>query len=537
MTDRAELFGAELIEKGLRKTDLICIGRGIADLYADQLGGRLEDAISFSAYVGGSALNICVGVARLDLQTAMVLRLGNDHMGRLVNETMERNNVNTAGVIFDPVSPTPLCILGVRNRSTFPRDLFTNDGAYLNLTKDDLDPQMFNDARAVLINGSFFATEPLRETCHRALDLARECGCATALDIDYRPALWGLVGHGSGDSAFVESAEVTEIFSEFLPMFDLIVGTEEEIAVAGGSIDSLQAVNNIRANSDATIVLKRGAAGCVAFRGPIPDDLEKGVVVPGFPVEVMNTAGAGDSFMAGLVAGWLTDQSLPESCRIANACGAINVSRHGCSDSAPSRAEVEVFIEEKATQPDESLAMRQLHSLLGRQTKSAPLNLMDLCTAPLSAGLAKARSALANSVLDGILCPADVTFADLAELTGQGLWIARRMRVSDDFLGGIRAVSDLRHWPREHILCVSVADLPDLVILIALAKAAAETQHEIVVDLTEANDPRAMVEKILEENVQPEWWLLKSACVEIESMLSSQRIQPRGVISRETVQN
>src|SRR5690606_4192809 len=106
--------------------------------------------------------------------------------------------------------------------------------------------------------------------------------CVTALDVDYRPALWGLVGHGSGEAAFVESAEVTAHFAQFLPEFDLVVGTEEEIAIAGGSPDSLEAARRIRALSNATIVMKRGAAGCVAFDGPVPDDAEKGVVVPGF---------------------------------------------------------------------------------------------------------------------------------------------------------------------------------------------------------------------------------------------------------------
>ena len=108
MTGTGTSFAASLPARAGRETDLLCIGRGIADLYADQLGGRLEDAISFSAYIGGSATNICVGVQRLGLQTAMVLRVGDDHMGRLVRETLARNGVDTRHVLSDPKAPTPL---------------------------------------------------------------------------------------------------------------------------------------------------------------------------------------------------------------------------------------------------------------------------------------------------------------------------------------------------------------------------------------------------------------------------------------------
>ena len=69
--------------------DVIAIGRICADLYADQIGCRVEDARSFSKYVGGSPTNIAVGGARLGLKTALLSRVGDDHIGRFVLETLE----------------------------------------------------------------------------------------------------------------------------------------------------------------------------------------------------------------------------------------------------------------------------------------------------------------------------------------------------------------------------------------------------------------------------------------------------------------
>ncbi len=535
MTGTGTGFAARLPAGAGRATDLVCIGRGIADLYADQLGGRLEDAISFSAYIGGSATNICVGVQRLGLQTAMVLRVGDDHMGRLVRETLARNGVDTRHVLSDPKAPTPLCILGVRDAGTFPRDLFTEGGAYLNLAETDLDSLSFADARALLINGSFFATESLRRTSRLAIERARAAGCAVALDIDYRPALWGLVGHGSGESAYVESQHVTEAFADFLPAFDLIVGTEEEIAIVGGSRDDLAALRAIRARSSATIVLKRGPLGCVAFEGAIPGDLEQGLVVPGFAIKVMNTAGAGDSFMAGLVAGWLNGQGLAESCRLGNACGAINVARHGCSDSAPSDREIAVFLEQGGiARPDGNLQMRNLHASLAPAPKSAPTALVDLrpeAAGIKAAGIEAVRQGVEEGRIDGLIWPATEDFARLAPFSGRGLWLARGIEVGPGLADGIRLMRQIRSWPRDHVIHLEGAWVEDAETVESIAEIARETRHELAIDLTRAADPAAVAAAILGRGIRPEWWMVAQADADLDAMLTAQDPAPRGRIS------
>ena len=68
--------------------------------------------------------------------------------------------------------------------------------------------------------------------------LARAHGGKVVLDIDYRPVLWGLTGHGLGEERFVANDEVSAHLQTILPDCDLIVGTEEEIHIAGGSTDT-----------------------------------------------------------------------------------------------------------------------------------------------------------------------------------------------------------------------------------------------------------------------------------------------------------
>jgi 5-dehydro-2-deoxygluconokinase len=82
--------------------------------------------------------------------------------------------------------------------------------------------------------------------------------------------------------------------------------------IATGADDVLGSLKAIRAVSPATIVLKRGAMGCIVYDGPISDDLEDGIVGQGFPIEVFNVLGAGDAFMSGLLRGWLGGEPLED---------------------------------------------------------------------------------------------------------------------------------------------------------------------------------------------------------------------------------
>ena len=138
----------------------------------------------------------------------------------------------------------------------------------------------------MVVSGTTFSRAHSAAAQKKAMRIARENGRRVAFDIDYRPNLWGLAGLGAGEERYIRSDRVTEHLQEILPGCDLIVGTEEEIHIAGGTTDTLEALRTIRRFSAATLVCKRGPMGCVVFPAEIPDDIEKGIQGPGFPVEV-----------------------------------------------------------------------------------------------------------------------------------------------------------------------------------------------------------------------------------------------------------
>lgn len=100
----------------VKRLDVICIGRVAVDLYAQQIGSRLEDVASFSKYLGGSSGNVAFGTAIQGLKSAMLARVGDEHNGRFLRETLNRAGVDTEYLITDKSRLTALVMLGIRIR-------------------------------------------------------------------------------------------------------------------------------------------------------------------------------------------------------------------------------------------------------------------------------------------------------------------------------------------------------------------------------------------------------------------------------------
>jgi 5-dehydro-2-deoxygluconokinase len=332
-------------ESSVSVVDVITIGRASVDLYGQQIGTRLEDVGSFAKSVGGCPANIAIGTARLGLRSALITRVGGEQMGSFIKEQLTREGVVTEGVHTDPERLTALVLLSVEGDGVSPMIFYRTDCADMALDESDIDPDFIRSARAIVVTGTHFSRPNSAAAQHKAIRIAREHGMRVAFDIDYRPNLWGLAGHEAGFSRYVQSERVSEAYRAVLPDCDLVVGTEEEVLIASGEQDLSAALRAIRALTAATIVLKRGAMGCIVYDGAIPANLEDGIVGDGFPIEVYNVLGAGDAFMSGFLRGWLREEAFATCATWANACGAFAVSRLMCAPEYPSWAELSAFLE------------------------------------------------------------------------------------------------------------------------------------------------------------------------------------------------
>lgn len=122
----------------VKRLDVICIGRVAVDLYAQQIGSRLEDVASFAKYLGGSSGNVAFGTAIQGLKSAMLARVGDEHNGRFLRETLNRAGVDTEYLITDKSRLTALVMLGIKDQETFPLIFYRDNCADMALTPDDI---------------------------------------------------------------------------------------------------------------------------------------------------------------------------------------------------------------------------------------------------------------------------------------------------------------------------------------------------------------------------------------------------------------
>jgi len=369
------------MEEREKTLDVITIGRASVDLYGQQIGARLEDVASFAKSVGGCPANIAIGTARLGLKSAWLGRVGDEAFGRFITEQMAREGASTEGIVTDKDRLTALAILGVEDDARFPLIFYREDCADMALTEGDISEDFIARARSVLVTGTHFSRPHTSAAQKIAMTFAKGYGAKVIFDIDFRPNLWGLAGHGAGEERYIRSHTVSERLKSVLPHCDLIVGTEEEILIGSGETDLDAALRAIRQVSSALIVLKRGPMGCIVYDGAIPDNIEDGIVGKGFPIDVYNTLGAGDAFMSGFLRGWLRGETLETCATWANACGAFAVSRLLCSPEIPSFEELSFFLEQGSeyTALRKDRALNHIHwATTGRRRAYASLKALAI---------------------------------------------------------------------------------------------------------------------------------------------------------------
>lgn len=534
-----------------KQLDLICMGRIAVDLYGQQIGSRLEDMGSFNKYLGGSSGNVAYGTAVQGLKSSMLARVGDEHMGRFLREELTRVGCDTSNLITDKERLTALVLLGIKDEDTFPLIFYRENCADMAISPDDFTEEYIASARCLAITGTHLSHPKTREAVLTALKYARRNGVKTALDIDYRPVLWGLTSLGDGETRFIESDEVTKQLKEVLGLFDVIVGTEEEFHIAGGSTDTIEALTSIRKVSDAEFVCKRGPLGCSVFTDDIPVQLDDGITVHGVSVDVLNVLGAGDAFMSGLLRGYLNNEGWEQACRYANACGALVVSRHGCAPAMPTKLELDNYLSrvEEVKRPDLDAELNHLHRTTTRKRSWGELCVMAFDhriqfvemaqnanadierIKPLKKLILQASQEVSKEAglegKSGLLC--DSTFGQdvLNKITGQGWWIGRPIE-----LPGSRPLelehgnigSQLVDWPLEHIVKCLVFFNPEDEYSLRLTQehqvqevyaACCKSGHQLLIEIIlpkdiEKDDAlylRAMT-RFYNLGIKPDWWKL-----------------------------
>lgn len=314
------------IERLARKRFLV-IGRVGMDLTPDPPDTRIEDATMMMVAMGGSSANIAAGLSRLGCHASLLSTVSDDAVGRYCLDQLDRYGIDRTHVrSVRGECRTSLAVYETRMQE--PQSvIYRNNAADFQMSVEDVDDVAYAGFGGLITTGTVLAAEPSRSAAFRAFDLAREAGLPIILDIDYRPYSW-------------PSAKVAEeTLSRAGAMADVVIGNDEEFGFMAGHISrGLEKARALAGSSAKMVVYKRGPEGSIAFVDG--EEIRTGI----FPADAIKPTGAGDSFMAGLMASLADGLSFREAILRGSACASLVVSRPGCAPAMPRRPELDAFL-------------------------------------------------------------------------------------------------------------------------------------------------------------------------------------------------
>lgn len=302
-------------------------GRAIVDLYGVETGIPFEAVEQFKKYVGGSAANTAVGLARLGLSVGLISRVGPDRFGTYLLRTLADEGVNTDMISRDPILPTGLAFAAMRPPEDSEVVFYGNPNANGAVGVDDLNLEAIGAARYLVLGGTALATSSTREAALIALEHHRRAGGINILDVDWRSNYWD------------HQATAEFYYRLALERTDMVLANAPELDFVGVAGDALASAERLWDLGVHTVIAKQGAQGVRMLTA------EQDITVAACSVPVVNTLGAGDGFAAGFVAGLEQGLSMTQVLRFAAATAGIVVSRHSCSAAMPSRAEVQALLD------------------------------------------------------------------------------------------------------------------------------------------------------------------------------------------------
>lgn len=309
------------------KSRFLVLGRAGMDFYADPPGTEAEHAERFTTALGGSSGNIAAGIARHGLSVDLLTCVSDDSIGRFVLNQLRHYGIGTGHVrVLRGESRTSLAVTETRIENT-QNTLYRNNASDLLMSVDQVLEVPFADYEALIVTGTALAANPSREATLRAMEHARRAGALVVIDLDYRPYSWP------------SALEAAEIYRAAIETADFVVGNDDEFAVvANGSHEDGQRRARELGSGDKVIIYKLGERGSIVYSGE--GAFETGI----FPVTAIKPMGAGDAFMASLMASLANSHSLQEAVLRGSAAAAMVVSKFGCAPAMPTPSELETFL-------------------------------------------------------------------------------------------------------------------------------------------------------------------------------------------------
>jgi len=300
----------DILIAGEINPDLILSGDVIPEF------GQVEKLVESAALtIGSSSAIFACGAARLGLRVGFIGHCGQDVFGRFMLDEMQKRDVDVSSVILHKDEQTGLSVI----LSTGPdRAILTHMGLIAALRAADIPDSLLRQSRHLHV-ASYFLQTSLQPDLVSLFQRARAFGLSTSLDTNYDPS------------------EQWAGFDRLLAVTNVFLPNEREAVSLTGAENAEEAASRLGRKVEAAAV-KLGAQGAIGFRQ------SQKVRVDSIPVQVVDTVGAGDSFDAGFLYGYLNGWELEKALQLACACGALSTQKPGGTNGQPTLDEAMKYV-------------------------------------------------------------------------------------------------------------------------------------------------------------------------------------------------
>lgn len=322
--------------------DVVCMGEFLAEFVATKENVSLAESPGFVKAPGGAPANVAVGIARLGMSSAFIGKVGDDPFGAFLRRALVAEGVDTDGLLVDDEARTTAVFVAVRDDGRKDLCFYRNPGADMRIRPEELPEELIGECRCFHYGSIGFIDEPSCSAQRRAIDIARRSGAMITYDPNYRPTLWPSTERAAREiRGGYETAHLVKI-------------SEEEWEIATGTDDLRSGAARVLAAGAELLVISRGENGAIATNG------EYWIETPAPAVNVVETTGAGDAFLAALIVELVPmREELGSLARVGSdtmtavlaravAVGALACTAVGAIPALPTAARVDAFLAERA---------------------------------------------------------------------------------------------------------------------------------------------------------------------------------------------
>jgi fructokinase len=314
-------------------SEVVCLGELLIDFVPTVNGVTLIEAPAFQKAAGGAPANVAVGLSRLGVSSALMGKVGEDAFGHFLANLLWDEGVNVEALHFATEAHTALAFVSLTKDGDREFMFYRHPSADMLFRPEEVDTALIQQAKLLHFGSISLISSPAREATLFAIDCAQQAGILVSCDPNLRLALWqDEKAAREGMLLALQQAQIVKI-------------SEEELEFLTGTTDPSAVYQSLWHDNLKLLLLTRGAQGC---RWMTPTVAEE---VPSFEVKAIDTTGAGDAFMAGLLQGIVRTPGILEDkgrltalCRFANAVGALTTTQRGAIPALPTRQQVNEFL-------------------------------------------------------------------------------------------------------------------------------------------------------------------------------------------------